>query len=419
VAIVDVVKYNGGPELFAWRFPSDEFGSCTRLTVNKPYEAVLCKDGKALDAFGGGSHTLEGANAPLQGKMIHPSKNGKDSFEAEIWYVDTVHSFDVRWGTASPLKLQDPEYGVVVPARLTGEFGVKIADSKKFLTKLVGSLPLFDRSGIVIFFRGLYLAKLKDSVTSYLLHKQIGVLEADSDPDELSAYLKIRTEPVFEEYGVRLVHFYIGDFSVPEDDPAVLKLKELAAAKERAGAGAEDIAENPDKPPEKPKGTDAGPTAVDAPDGKEAGAAGEINEAAGANEMKECPKCHSAMDKNKRFCGDCGCDTQKSSGKAAEIRCSACGTAMTKKNKFCPECGKKYNPCPKCGADLPTDVVECEFCGYETFLPCPSCGKPLEGKNLKFCPECGFSLLKKCPKCESVVKGDPKFCPECGETLKQ
>lgn len=33
MAIVEVVKYNGSPDVFAWKYPSEELGTWTQLIV--------------------------------------------------------------------------------------------------------------------------------------------------------------------------------------------------------------------------------------------------------------------------------------------------------------------------------------------------------------------------------------------------
>ncbi len=35
MAIVEVVKYNGSPDVFAWKYPSEELGTWTQLIVNE------------------------------------------------------------------------------------------------------------------------------------------------------------------------------------------------------------------------------------------------------------------------------------------------------------------------------------------------------------------------------------------------
>ena len=225
MAIVEVVKYNGNPDVFAWKYPSEELGTWTQLIVNESQEAVLFKGGKALDVFTSGRHTLDTANIPLLNKVVNLPFGGRSPFTAEVWYVNRVNSLDVKWGTATPIQLQDPKYGVFVPVRSFGQFGVRIDDAKKFLVKLVGTLPQFDKSSLLRYFRGLFITKAKDTISSYLIHKEISALEINAYLDELSAYMKERIEPVMAEYGITLVNFYVNDINIPEDDPAVRKLR--------------------------------------------------------------------------------------------------------------------------------------------------------------------------------------------------
>ena len=65
MAVVEVVKYDGSPDVFAWKFPNSELGTWTQLIVNESQEAVLHKGGQALDLFGPGRHTLDTANIPM------------------------------------------------------------------------------------------------------------------------------------------------------------------------------------------------------------------------------------------------------------------------------------------------------------------------------------------------------------------
>src|SRR5574344_265939 len=231
MAIVEVVKYNGQPNMFAWKYPSEELGTWTQLIVNESQEAVLFKGGKALDVFPSGRHTLDTANIPILNKIINLPFGGRSPFTAEVWYINKVNSLDIKWGTASPIQLQDPKYSVFIPVRAFGQFGIRIENSKQFLVKLVGTLPIFDKTSVVKYFRGLYLTKVKDAISSYLVHKQISIMEINAYIEELSSYLQDKMQPVLEEYGIKLINFYVNDISVPEDDSAIKKLKDALAKK--------------------------------------------------------------------------------------------------------------------------------------------------------------------------------------------
>lgn len=433
MAIVEVVKYNSGPDVFAWKYPSEELGTWTQLIVNESQEAVLFKGGKALDVFGSGRHTLSTNNIPLLNKIINLPFGGRSPFTAEVWYINKAYSLDIKWGTPSPIQIQDPKYGVLIPVRSNGMFGVQIEDSKKFLIKLVGTLPVFDKNSMVKYFRGLYVTKVKDAISSYLVHKKISMLEINAYIDELSDYMKERIEPTLAEYGIKLANFYVNDISIPEDDPALVKLKAALAKRaemnivgysyqqERSFDTLEGAAKNPNSSSAPIMGTGIGLGIGVGLGGTVGGAFSSISnelKAVKSEETKECPECHAQMAVNQRFCGQCGYDsTKEEENKTEKIVCKNCGHELQSNAKFCPECGKKYNPCPKCGADLEEGADTCYVCGYEFPIKCESCGK-LIPKTSKFCPECGQPLVKRCPKCNAIIEGNPKFCPECGESLK-
>ncbi|MDE8209606.1 SPFH domain-containing protein, partial [Erysipelothrix rhusiopathiae] len=47
---------------------------------------------------------------------IHLCTFGKKSpFKAEVWFVNKAHTLDIKWGTTSPIQIQDPKYGIYVP----------------------------------------------------------------------------------------------------------------------------------------------------------------------------------------------------------------------------------------------------------------------------------------------------------------
>lgn len=203
MAIVDVLKYNGQPNVFAWKYPNEELGTWTQLIVNESQEAVLYKGGQVYDMFGAGTYTLETQNIPLFNKIVNIPFGGKSPFSAEVWYINKAHSLNIKWGTPSPIQIQDAKYGIFVPVRANGSFGIQIGDAKKFLIKLVGTLGYFDEESITKYFRGIYVTTVKDAISSYLIKEQICVLEINAYLDELSAFLKEQLSPIMDEYGRR------------------------------------------------------------------------------------------------------------------------------------------------------------------------------------------------------------------------
>ncbi|MDR1051171.1 MAG: SPFH domain-containing protein [Deltaproteobacteria bacterium] len=432
MAIIDVVKYSGPNSVFAWKFPNEELATWSQLVVNESQEAVFFKGGQALDVLGPGRHTLETANIPLLSALFKLPFGGRSPFAAEVWFVNKTNSLDIKWGTPSPIQLQDPKFGIMVPVRTFGQFGIRIDNSSKFLIKLVGTVPVFDQETLTRYFKGLYLNKVKDSLAGYLVHKKIGVLEINAYLEELADHVKDRVKPVMAEYGIELVNFYINDVSVPENDPAVVQLKAALAKKaemdiigynyqqERTFDTLEGAATNPGSGQAGVMGAGLGlgmGLGLGGPMGAQFGGMAQNLSAAGS---VRCPGCQAMVPEGRRFCPDCGKPLPQAGGGRQQapdtVKCDKCGTMFAKTSQFCPNCGDPYNPCPSCGEDLPQGTAVCPKCGAKLPQPCPLCGQKVPPGS-KFCPSCGGALTKKCPSCGLEQPGASQFCPSCGTRL--
>ena len=235
MAIIDLVKSSGSPNLLAWKFPSEELSTWTQLVVNESQEAYLVRGGVYEGPFGAGRHTLSTENLPGLRTLIGIPFGGKSPFTAEVWYVNRVTNLDVRWGTPDSIQLQDPKYGVMVPVRAFGQYGVRITEPKKFLLKLVGTLPGFDADTLADYFRGVFITRIKTEIANAITRAGVSILEINTQLDMLSEALKTSLSAEMAEYGVGLAQFNIHSINVPEDDPAVKTLK--AALAKRAEMG--------------------------------------------------------------------------------------------------------------------------------------------------------------------------------------
>jgi membrane protease subunit (stomatin/prohibitin family) len=235
VAIIDRVKWDGSPNLLAWKYPSQELSTWTQLIVNESQEAFVVRGGVYDGPFGAGRHTLSTENLPLLTELIGLPFGGASPFSAEVWFVNRVTNLDIRWGTPDAIQLQDPKYGIMVPVRAFGQYGVRIEDSKRFLLKLVGTLPGFDTDTLADYFRGVFTTRIKTGIANAIVRSGQSVLEIATQLESLSAVLKDALSAEVAEYGVQLSQFNIHSINVPEEDPAVKTLK--AALAKRAEMG--------------------------------------------------------------------------------------------------------------------------------------------------------------------------------------
>lgn len=454
MAIVEVVEYLGPDphEVFAWKYAnaadpsrSDELGTWTQLVVREAQEAILFKNGQALDLYGPGRHTLSTNNIPLLNRLINLPFGGESPFKAEVWFINKVHSLDVKWGTSDPIQLQDPSYRIFIPVRSHGQFGVRIEDSRKFLVKLVGAVPSFDKSTLQRFFRGVLLTKVKDLISTYLIKKDISILQVNAYLDEISEHMKQRVGGIFADYGIEAVNFFVNSINVPEEDPAVQELKKALAERAkmeimgytyqqmRTFDTLQTAAGN--------EGSGSGLLGAGLGAGLGFGLGGAFGAAAGqmAGQLQTgggsvfCARCRTHNPPGTQFCLTCGANILRGEEPPRKVPetpsevplCNKCGNPLPKGSRFCPSCGDPYRPCPKCGADNPERATACMQCAAPLPFPCTKCGEPVT-RAMKFCPSCGTTVdgdeaksaatpsKRFCPGCGKEVAPETRFCPECG-----
>jgi membrane protease subunit (stomatin/prohibitin family) len=431
MAIIDVIKYDGSPDVFAWKHPETELGTWTQLIVNQSQQAILFKDGRALDLFGPGRHTLSTANIPILNRLINLPFGGKSPFAAEVWYVNQVSAMDVKWGTANPIQVQDPKYNIIVPVRAFGQMGMKISDSRKFLVKLVGTLPEFNQLNMVNYFRGLITMNINSMLSSYLIHRKVSVLEINAYIAEISRHFADNVASTFDEFGIELINLYIHNVNLPEEDPSVIRLREALARKaemdiigytyqqERSFDTLEGAAKNEGSMQSDIMGAGLGM-------GMGVGLGGSFS--SGMSQMSKvmststetsavrlCGHCQHPNQEHSSFCSKCG---KSLADKSATTDCNHCGHTMEKGTKFCPNCGDKYYACPSCGADNAENASECVKCHEPMPRPCPNCNH-MNGPHTKFCGNCGTGLTLKCSQCQHEVQPGQKFCLDCGNNLQE
>src|SRR5713226_8735322 len=85
----------------------------SQLIVQESQAAVFFRDGKALDTFGPGRHTLTTNNIPLLTRLLSIPFGGKSPFQASVLFV-ARHTFqDLKWGTKEPIAFRDTELRMV------------------------------------------------------------------------------------------------------------------------------------------------------------------------------------------------------------------------------------------------------------------------------------------------------------------
>jgi len=191
-----------------------------QLIVREAQCAVFFRDGKALDVFGPGRHTLETGNLPLLSNVVKHVSGGHNVFTAEVYFVNQSVLTEMKWGTPNPIDMKDPDLGWV-QLRAFGTFSVKIEEPQLFVNTLVGAQRMYTHQTLNNFLKGSVRTKLNDLVgTTFESYAKIR-----SNLDEMAAAMKIKVRDDFGKYGIELRDFFIQDVSVPEEIQEAFRLR--------------------------------------------------------------------------------------------------------------------------------------------------------------------------------------------------
>ncbi|MBR3074526.1 MAG: SPFH domain-containing protein [Bacteroidales bacterium] len=229
MALIDVVKWEVSQKEFCHKFPSNDLRIGTQLVVYTAQTAFFVKGGKVLDSFEAGTHTLKSENLPLLNKIINLPFGGNSPFQAEVWFVNQITKLDMKWGTPTPIQLEDPKYSIIVPVRGFGQYGIKIADPRLFLETLIGSMPTFSAADIDSYFKGKLISRLSQTISRKITQDSISILDINSYLVDISEFCNEEINKSFAKYGISLVDFAIMSINVPQDDPSFIQLKQAKA----------------------------------------------------------------------------------------------------------------------------------------------------------------------------------------------
>ena len=473
--LASIIKYEGDNETLVWKHPIEDFNFGSQLIVHESQEAIFFRDGQALDLFGAGRYTLQTQQLPLLEKIYKLPTDTEGTFHSEVYFVNLATQMGIKWGTDSKVRLFDPASGLHIEIGASGEFNIRVTNSRKLLLKVVGTTGGLGQEQLLGigngkgFFRSMVMTQVKSFLAQTIKENSIDILEIDEHLMALSGALRERINAALDEYGLTMPEFYVSRIVTPDDDPNFRRMKEQyaeqyllvrqegirkaeaeAAADRKAveaqtaarmkiiGAQGEAEALKIQKQAEaeayrmqaeaeaaemRMKGytyqqetsRQVGMEAMKNGLGGGANAAGALGDLAGLGVSLGAMGSVIGMTKDAL-----NPMTQDAAQMGAAVGAAVAG------GWDCPVCGHKNittNFCPDCGGKKPEAKTgwDCAQCGTKNIQSkfCPNCGaKKPEGSNGWICPECGTKdiLSKFCPNCGARKPEEKRgwICPECG-----
>lgn len=357
MAILDLIEYpdESGQEMVR-RVPehgSGEFRLGSQLAVRESQAAVFFRDGKALDVFGAGRHTLSTNNIPLLSSLFGIPFGGKSPFRAEVYFVTLREVIDQKWGTPQPILFRDSDLGMV-RLRAFGTYSMQIADPQLFVNKIVGQQGAYDTGQIQEYLRSAIVQEL----TTLLGDLMKSILDLPGQFNTIASATRAAVTDDFASLGLQLRGFQLVSITPPDEVQKYIDQRSSMgalgdmqrytqfqtaqairdAANNQGGAGGAQGA-----------GIGAGMGM-----GIGMGMAEQVREAmrGGQQPQQQPPQ-----------------QPQQAAAAAGTQTCPRCGQQAPADAKFCPSCGNQLDQaavfCTKCGTRNPAGAQFCQNCGNQ------------------------------------------------------
>ncbi len=227
--IIDVIEApNQGPNELVSRIPqfdSGDFRLGSQVIVRESQRAVFYRDGKSLDLFGPGRHTITTANVPILTGLLQLASGGDTIFTAEVYFTNMREFTDLKWGTPQPISLRDSELGLV-RLRANGQYTMQLEDPKRFVDQIVGVQGMYQTTQIEDYLRGVIISRMTDAVAENMT----SIFDMAALYNELGSAMRATLQDDFSAIGIALKQFMVISITPTEDT--------AKAIDERAAMGA-------------------------------------------------------------------------------------------------------------------------------------------------------------------------------------
>ena len=152
-----------------------------QLIVQENQEAVFFRDGKAMDTFGPGRHTLTTMNVPILTRILTIPWE-KSPFQAQVYFVGKQTFLDQKWGTKQPITVRDKDFGIV-RLRGFGKFSYRVTQSAVLINTLVGTQGKYSTDDVTSYLKDQIVSRLTDLIAT----ANVSLLDLPAKFEEIAA----------------------------------------------------------------------------------------------------------------------------------------------------------------------------------------------------------------------------------------
>jgi membrane protease subunit (stomatin/prohibitin family) len=204
------------PELLfeRWTQNGDEIKNASKLIVNPGQGCIFVYEGQIRSVLAQPCMVeLTTANVPFWTTITKFMQSFQSEHKVGIYFFRTAKVLNQKWGTLSPIKYEDPKYGIPVGVKAFGNFSYRISDPRSFFVTVVGGHTDYTTGE----FRTVMAERLIQSITDHIAECRFAYTEIDAQREEIAAGLSGRLTADFSTFGMAFDDFRIEGINFDED----------------------------------------------------------------------------------------------------------------------------------------------------------------------------------------------------------
>ncbi|MFC4473781.1 SPFH domain-containing protein [Comamonas denitrificans] len=227
--LIEVIEWtDDSRDTLSYRWPDEdkEIKNGAQLIVRESQQVQFVAAGQYADLFGPGKHTLSTENIPVLSTIYGWKYGFQSPFKCDVYYINTRLFTGNKWGTANPVTVRDPDFGVV-RIRAFGTYDFRIVQPALFLKEVAGT----DQNFRLDEFADTMRSRIVSIFSEALAKAKIPVLDVATRYSDLGeALVQIINPAVVDKYGLEITSFILENVSVPaEVEQAIDKRSSMTA----------------------------------------------------------------------------------------------------------------------------------------------------------------------------------------------
>ena len=217
---IDIIEWlDPSQDTIAYRFErfQNEIKMGAQLTVRPGQVAILVGEGRVADVFEPGRYRLETQNMPVLTTLMGWKYGFNSPFKAEVYFFNTKIFTNLKWGTANPITIRDPELGPV-RLRAYGTYTMRVADARTLLEQLISTDGLFQTDEISDHLRNMIVS----AFASWIGQDQTPLFDLAANYQAMGEQVRDDMQPNMGQFGLELRQLLIENISLPPEVEAAL-----------------------------------------------------------------------------------------------------------------------------------------------------------------------------------------------------